>query len=197
MQQLKDQITERSKRSITQGQTPLPVVQEMIRLLDFATQSRPNMTILEPTPGAGNIVHLLEHAGHDLIAPSDFFVYEREWNPGPGDQGDPYFDAIVMNPPFSTKTCDMTYCRDPNLKGLQVGYWILERCMQMSDTIVALMPTWTLSDSDHRRKKLEAFGIQSVTWLPRKTFNYTRVNTCILVLNKKHIGPTTTSSFWY
>lgn len=194
---LQDKYAERGKRSNTQGQTPIPVVLEMIRLLQLTTQNKPGLTILEPTPGAGNIVKVLQDKFYDVTAPDDFFIYEREWCPGPGDQGDPYFDAIVMNPPFSTKTTDMTYCRNPEIKGLQVGYWMLERCMQMSNTLIALMPTWTISDSDHRRKRLEAFGLESITWLPRKTFNYTRVNTCILVLNKKHRGITTTRSFWY
>lgn len=195
---MKQLITESeiTKRSNDQGQTPPEVAKFMVDLLTQRiafhkwTPEEPEALILEPTPGKGNIVKALELMEFQVEAPDDFFVFEQRWD------SNHCVDAIVMNPPFSAKTTDLTNAREP-LKGLQVGYWILERCMQMSSLIIAIMPTWTICDSDHRRRALEKFGLAEIHWLPRKTFNYTRVNTCIIVLDRLHQGPTKTQSLWY
>lgn len=48
---------------------------------------------------------------------------------------------------------------------------------EMSDNIIALMPWFTISDSDVRIRKLMDFGLKSLTLLHRKTFQYARIQT--------------------
>ena len=115
-------------------------------------------TILEPTPGKGNLVKALEKKG-TVIAPDDFFSL----NP------DSRFDWIVMNPPFTP---------------MKVGYEILFKCMEMSDHIVALMPWLTMINSEKRTRAIMDFGLLSITHLPRKTFPGSRVQTCIMEIKK-------------
>ena len=117
---------------------------------------------------------------YDVTAPKDFFKMKKE-----------IFDAIIMNPPFSGSTANLKHA-PPIIKesGMKVGYHILEECMKMSDIIIALMPWFTLSDSDNRLKRLMAFGMKSITSLPRSTFNYTRIQTLILHLEKGYKGKT-------
>jgi len=73
-------------------------------------------------------------------------------------------------------------------KGMRLGYYFLLECMKMSDNVIALMPWFTLTDSDRRLQALEAYGIKSVTSLPRKTFEYARIQTCIIHLQKGYKG---------
>jgi hypothetical protein len=54
----------------------------------------------------------------------------------------------------------------------------------MSDRVIALMPWFTISDSDVRLRSLKKWGLRSVTALPRKTFQFARVQTCVLELVK-------------
>ena len=54
----------------------------------------------------------------------------------------------------------------------------------MSDNIIALMPWFTISDSDVRLRFLKSFGLKSITALPRKTFEYARIQTCVFELQK-------------
>ena len=69
--------------------------------------------ILEPTPGKGKLVKVLERYGK-VITPDDFYTMEKS-----------RFDWIVMNPPFTP---------------MKEGYNILYKCMGMTDNIIALMP---------------------------------------------------------
>lgn len=135
-------------------------------------------TILEPSRGLGNIVRELESRDYDVTAPIDFFLMKKR-----------RFDCVVMNPPFSDKSCRMENA-PPGLKGMKTGYHFLEEAMEMSDNVIALMTWFTMIDSDVRVRKLKAFGLKSITALPRKTFQYTRIQTCILELNKGYSGPT-------
>jgi len=64
------------------------------------------------------------------------------------------------------------------------GYQFLFELMDRSDTIIALMPWFTISDSDVRMRKLLSYGLKSVTLLPRRTFQYARIQTCVLELKK-------------
>lgn len=64
--------------------------------------------------------------------------------------------------------------------GMKLGYHILFKCMGMSNNIIALMPWFTISDSDVRMRFIKSYGLKSITVLPRKTFNYTNIQTCIL-----------------
>ena len=119
--------------------------------------------ILEPTAGAGNLVSQLKIKG-DVIAPDDFFELD-----------DRKFDWIVMNPPFSPMT---------------LGYEILYTCMEKTNNLVALMPWLTLINSEKRLSAIMNYGLVSVTHLPRNVFKGSRVQTCILHMQKGYSGDT-------
>jgi len=120
--------------------------------------------ILEPTPGSGNIVRELESRGYNVTAPSNF----QDMNPFQ------FFDCVVMNPPFKS-SIEHSYLLD---------------AMRMSDTVIALMPWFTLINSDSRTEYLKQWGLVSVTHLPRATWRQIRVQPCILFLRRGHSGPT-------
>jgi len=120
-------------------------------------------TILEPTRGIGNLVTELKTKGK-VVAPDDFFKMEKT-----------RFDYIVMNPPFSP---------------MSVGYKILYDCMEMSNNIIALMPWLTIINGEKRTNDIFNFGLKSITHLPRKIFNGSRVQTCILEMEKGFNGGT-------
>lgn len=63
-------------------------------------------------------------------------------------------------------------------------------CMNMSDNVIALMPWFTLSDSDVRLRALKKYGMKSLTALPRKTFEYVRIQTVVIELQKGYKGET-------
>jgi len=122
-------------------------------------------TILEPTPGDGNLVMALreQRPWSRIQAAVQFWdINER-------------YDAIIMNPPFSPMT---------------KGYEILYRCMELSDVIVALMPWLTLINSEKRTQDIFDFGLSAVVHLPRSTFKGSRVQTCVLQLEKGFCGTT-------
>jgi len=125
------------------------------------------LTVLEPTPGKGNLVEALEKRGVQVYAPTGNFFLE-DW------EGKRY-DYIVSNVPFSP---------------MMVGYKILYKCMEMSDNIIALMPWLTLINSEKRTRDLMDFGLYSITHLPRNIFKGARVQTCILHLQKGYTKPT-------
>ncbi len=159
-------------------QTPLPVVKEMVRMIPVGAK-----TILEPSPGVGNIIS--ELGNYDVTAAEDFFLLDRKQR----------FDCIVMNPPFSERTAFMDNAPADIKSGMRIGYYFLTECMEMSDNIIALMPWFTLIDSDLRLRTLKKYGMKSVTGLPRKTFNYARIQTCIIELEKGYTGETTFKVF--
>ena len=161
-------------------QTPIDVCHYMSSLVPHGCSH-----ILEPTPGVGNLKNILLSYGYNVTSPEDFFLLPSNSR----------FDCVVMNPPFSEKSALLQHA--PSFyqgSGMKVGYYILQEAMNMSDHVIALMPWFTISDSDVRLRCLLNFGLQSVTLLERKTFNYTRIQTCILVLSKGFRG---TSSFQY
>lgn len=156
-------------------QTPPPICDYMVGLIP--TQAK---TILEPTPGAGNLVKALNAFGrYEITAPEDYFKLDKNRR----------FDCIVMNPPFSEKYAYGVPAGTEE-KGMKLGYKILRECMNMSDHVIALMPWFTISDSDVRLRELKAYGLKSITTLPRKTFNYIRIQTMILELEKGYTGET-------
>ena len=114
-------------------------------------------TVLEPTPGVGNLVRAL--TGYAVAAPDDFWALPE----------DSKFDAVVMNPPFTP---------------MVVGYDILFKCMEMAPVVIALMPWLTIINSERRSTALVDYGLKSITHLPRKAFKGSRVQTCILELAK-------------
>lgn len=159
-------------------QTPQNVADYMVSLLPNEVK-----LILEPTSGKGNIVNSIIQNRPDCVCihPKNYFDLDPSKN----------FDAIIMNPPFSSKSLDIT---NAPIKykdcGMKAGYWILEECMEKSDIIIALMPWFTISDSDVRLRKINNFGLKSITVLPRKTFDYARIQTCVLEMHKGYAKST-------
>lgn len=119
--------------------------------------------ILEPTAGKGRLVEALKPYG-DVVAPENFYTMEKQ-----------RFDWIVMNPPFTP---------------MSQGYKILYSCMEMSDNIIALMPYQCIINGEKRTQDIMSFGLKSITHLPRSTFKGSRVQTCILEMNKGYKGDT-------
>ena len=136
-----------------QFQTPPPVASYMASLM-------PNHagTILEPTPGLGNLVKAAQAKGI-VIAPPKF----QDIPPNSR------FDWAIMNPPFTP---------------MKEGYHYLNEVMAMTDNIIALLPWLTIINSEKRTKEIMDFGLVSITHLPRKTFPGSRVQCCILWMKK-------------
>ena len=157
-------------------QTPIEICDYMASLVPSSAKS-----IFEPTPGIGNIVKSLEKKGYHVTTADDFFLFDKTKR----------FDCIVMNPPFSSKSAYMENApAGSEVQGMKLGYFILKQCMEMSDNVITLMPWYTISDSDVRMRYLRAFGIKSLTPLPRKTFQYARIQTVIIELEKGYQGKT-------
>lgn len=139
-------------------QTPLNCCKYIVSLIPKNAK-----TILEPTPGEGNLVSVLKKKGYNVRYPENFWqlpYYQR-------------YDSVVMNPPFSP---------------MKIGYKILYRCMELSDSIIALMPWLTIINSEKRTSDIINYGLKSVTHLPRSMFKGARVQTCILEMNKGYKG---------
>lgn len=154
-------------------QTPDNVVQYMCKLIPGGVK-----TVLEPTPGAGNIVRSLD-LHYKVTAPADYWELDKRRR----------FDCVIGNLPFSSKTffnCPAQY----EGKGMVVAYDTMKSLMEMSDNLILLMPWFTISDSDVRLRLLKNYGLISVTALPRKTFQYARIQTCVLQLQKGYKGKT-------
>ncbi len=149
-------------------QTPMNVVNYMVSMIPEGAKQ-----ILEPTAGSGNIVKGLINSGknYDIHAPQNFFEIE---------EGTCY-DCVLMNPPFSSKYA-FGVPENFEHRGMRLGYYILLECMKKSQNIIALMPWFTISDSDVRLRYLKNYGLKSITALPRKTFQYARIQTCIFEL---------------
>lgn len=166
----------------TDFQTPVNVANYMVSLLPDSAK-----TVLEPTPGIGNIKRALINGGGRIVtAPEDYFLLDRKQR----------FDAIVMNPPFSRKFTIIDNAPDSVKEaGMRMGYWFLTDCMKRSDYVVALMPWFTISDSDVRLRMLYRYGMRSLTALPRKTFEWARIQTVVIVLEKGFKGDTIFKAF--
>lgn len=159
----------------TNFQTPPHICRLMVDMIPLNS-----VNILEPTPGVGNLRDEINSRNkYMLTSPDDYFLLDPNKR----------FDCVVMNPPFSEK---YAFNVPSNLlgSGMRLGYHILSECMDKSDNIIALMPWFTISDSDVRLRKLVDFGMKSVTALPRKTFQYARIQTCIIELERGFIGDT-------
>lgn len=136
-------------------QTPDIICSYMVGLLKEPYYKR----VLEPTPGLGNLVKAVAPKAETVIAPDDYFSL------------DPYerYDAVVMNPPFTP---------------MEKGYKILFGCMEQADEVIALMPWLVIINSKKRTESLMAFGMISITHLPRSIFKGARVQCCIIHLKK-------------
>jgi hypothetical protein len=158
----------------TDFQTPAEVCKYMASLIPAGS-----VTVLEPSPGVGNLVRELD--GYRVTAPGDFFLLDKSLR----------FDCVVMNPPFSTKYAIMENApADFHHTGMRLGYYFLTECMMMSDRVIALMPWFTISDSDVRLRRLKDYGLRSITALPRRTFRFARIQTCVLELDRGYQGET-------
>ena len=126
-------------------------------------------TILEPTPGIGNLVRAVRNKGL-VIAPTNFEDIPEgarcQW--------------AIMNPPFTP---------------MAEGYRYLKEVMLMTDNIIALLPWFILINSERRINDIIDFGLVSVTHLPRKTFPGCRIQVCVLEMNKGFKGGTAFKSF--
>lgn len=160
-------------------QTPLPVVEYMLDMIPDGV-----LNVLEPTPGLGNIVERLTGRGYNVTAPYDYFLHEKS-----------RYDCIVMNPPFSSGSAYLANAPAGIEKGMKIGYQILWECLEQSDNVIALMPWFTISDSDVRLRFLKQYGLISVSPLPRKTFQYARIQTVVLQLQKGYTGKTLFTPF--
>lgn len=143
-------------------QTPKWVCDYMVSLIPEKAQ-----TILEPTPGQGNLVAALR--SYDVTAPVDFWRVSGHW------------DCTVMNPPFSP---------------MKKGYKILYACMDMSSNIIALMPWLVLINSEKRTRKIFHYGLRAVIHLPRSAFPGARVQCCILEMGQGFRGKTEFKFLW-
>lgn len=156
----------------TQFQTPPPVCDYMASLAPKTAKY-----FLEPTPGQGNIKEAIkrrfgpEKKGIYIDAPYNYFTFDFK----------PKYDCVIMNPPFSEKH-GFGLPDGLEIKGMRLGYYMLLECMKKSDNVIALMPWFTIIDSDVRLRTLNEFGIKSITALPRKTFEYSRIQTCVIEL---------------
>ena len=148
--------------------------------------------ILEPTPGDRNLVDAINkefkkrgEQHYVVMTPMDYF-----------DQRDIIlnrkFHCILMNPPFSHHTAILDLAPDDwkNTKGMKFGYKMTLELLQRTDHLIALLPWFTLADSDVRLRTLYAYGIKSITALPRAAFAYARVQTCIIEFSRGYSGPT-------
>lgn len=165
----------------TEFQTPPSVCRYMASLIPAEAK-----TVLEPTKGVGNLVDAL-HV-FEVTAPEDYFLLDKSLR----------FDAVALNPPFSVKSAIIDNAPASFLadgKGMKFGYKMLLECMEKAPIIIALMPWFTISDSDVRLRYLKRFGLKSLTALPRKTFEYARIQTVVIELVKGYTGETTFKVF--
>lgn len=163
----------KDKAYINDFQTPPDVCDYMVSLLPAGVKN-----LLEPTPGIGNLVRAAEDRGYNVIGPTNYWILDKTLR----------FEAIIGNLPFSSRTfwgCP----KELEGTGMIVSYQQLTVLMGMSDNLILLMPWFTISDSDVRLRNLKRFGLISVTALPRKTFQYSRIQTVILQLQKGYTGP--------
>ena len=163
-----------AKSYVGDFQTPTNVSKYMVKLIPEWVK-----TVCEPTPGIGNIVKELKLNNYEVTAPDDWWLLDKKIK----------FDAIIGNLPFSSTTffnCPSEY----EGKGMVVAYEQMKVIMQMTDNIILLMPWFTISDSDVRLRMLKRWGLISVTALPRKTFQYARIQTVVLQMQKGYHGPT-------
>ena len=124
--------------------------------------------ILEPTPGAGNLVKMLEHKFPDAIidAPKEFYRFHQKNHQG--------YHCIIANPPFTP---------------MSLGYKMLDDFFNISHhQIIILLPWLALINSEKRTKKYVSNGLKKIIHLPRKAFPGTRVQTCVLVFEKGYSG---------
>lgn len=149
-------------------QTPEIVADYMVTLIPKKCR-----TILEPTPGKGNLVNALEKSDR----PFEITALTNFW-----DLDDEFYDCVLMNPPFN-KDAFFDHSGKPAGYNMPCSF-IIDTCMKRTDNIIALLPWSHITNSVLRVKQLMNYGLQTVITLPRKTFPGSRVQTCIVQLKK-------------
>ena len=142
-------------------QTPVWCCQYMVSLIPDDV-----LTVLEPTPGAGNLVTAVRESGRYVVDAPECFEDVAPMS---------VYDCIIMNPPFTP---------------IKTGYNILFQCLDMSDCVIALMPWLTVINSERRTARLKAYGLKSIIHLPRTVFPGSRVQCCVLNLQRGYLGDT-------
>jgi len=154
-------------------QTPIEVCKYMVSMVPSNTK-----TVLEPTPGSGNLVRVLKKK-YKVIAPTNFFEWKQTW-----------VDCVVMNPPFSRNETNLNGAPAEVLKlsGTKTGYYFLFKAMDLSDNIIAIMPWYFIINSKSRVDQLMRFGLVSITNLSRTVFKKVRVQMCVIRLKRGYTG---------
>jgi len=150
----------------TDFQTPGWVCKKMVSMIGGCR----NKSILEPTPGEGNLVDEIKRYYNNVTAPNDFWKLSSMIE----------FDCIVANPPFSP---------------MEMGYRMLDRFMDITDHIICLLPWLSLINSEGRTQRILSYGLKMVSHLPRHAFPGSRVQTCVLEM-KRGWKEDTILKFW-
>lgn len=135
-------------------QTPAWVCCLVVRRIPLSAK-----TILEPTPGEGNLVKAIKAQFPKAT------VYE----------GMPFHcvDCIVANPPFTP---------------MRLGYEMLDTFFKLSGNIIIIMPWLALINSQKRTHEYIERGLKQIIHLPRSAFAGSRVQACILIFEKGYQG---------
>lgn len=174
----KEAVVKTGEQLADDFQTPAVVCDYCVSLLSFGVK-----TVFEPTPGKGNMVLALARKLKTVVIP-DHGDYFRHIKPTIK------YDAVAMNPPFSSKFLTGQIPEDWKDVGMKAGYRMLFECMELTDEVVAIVPWFLITDSDARVRHLKDYGLVSVTHLPRKTFNYARIQCVVLHLKRGYDGNT-------
>jgi hypothetical protein len=146
-------------------QTPPDLCAFMTSLIPV--RYRRQSLVIEPTPGAGNLLSALANAGFRRVeAPTgDFF----QWSPSERPK------VVIGNPPWTPP---------------KLAYSIMNRCLAefQPQFVVLLMPWLTLINSTRRTELLLDYGLKKVIHVSRSTFPGIRMQCCILVLDKGYGG---------
>lgn len=144
---------------MTDFQTPDWVCRIMVRRIPLSAK-----TILEPTPGEGNLVRAISQQFPDAIvySPERFEKFDKH-----------EVDCIVANPPFTP---------------MNVGYQLLEKFFELSESIIIVMPWLAVINSQARTKCYIEHGLKRIIHLPRSVFPGARVQTCVLVFEQGYCG---------
>ena len=144
-------------------QTPDWVTHRMCDLVEGSPAS-----ILEPTPGEGKMVKVLQNRFPDslvLYPKTDYWTFREN-----GPQFKP--DLIIANPPFSP---------------MKEGYRFLFDFMAITDRVISIMP-WYVNQSVRRTKSILQYGMKRMVFLPRSVFRNCRTNCCVLDLQRGYRG---------
>lgn len=144
-----------------------------IKLPRFSFPGISNIRILEPTPGKGQLVQAL----NDKMPWNVCFPDGDFWTSPCSEEE---YHCVVMNPPFNPV--------------LEMERFV-KKCMLLAPNVIALLPWSYIINSERRLAELIAYGLVSVTSLPRKTFPGCRVQVAIFELNKGYAGQTEFKQF--